>query len=186
MEPDVTPLEMNRKLDYSDYAAIPDDGKRYELLEGSLFVTPAPSPIHQRVSKRLQRQLEDYFEARSLAEVFDAPIDVILTSHDVVQPDIIVVSRAEQISKRGIEGGPILAVEILSPSTRVHDRERKARRYAALGVQHYWIVDPEAQCVEFYRAGSQGYELLCRIEGPATYAHPDWTGLTLDLGALWR
>ena len=186
MEPDVTPLKTNRKLDYSDYAAIPDDGKRYELLEGSLFVTPAPSPIHQRVSKRLQRQLEDYFEVRALAEVFNAPIDVILTSNDIVQPDIVVVLRQEQVSKRGIEGGPVLAVEVLSPSTRVHDRERKARRYAALGVLHYWIVDPDGQCVEFYRVKGQGYELLCRIEGGATYSHPDWSGLTLDLGALWR
>ena len=66
----MTPTGLNRRLDYSDYAAIPDDGKRYEILEGNLFVTPAPSPIHQRVSKRLQRQLEDYFEARSLGARF--------------------------------------------------------------------------------------------------------------------
>ena len=186
MESDVTPLGLNRKLDYSDYAAIPDDGKRYEVLEGSLFVTPAPSPIHQRVSKRLQRQLEAYFEERSLGEVFDAPIDLILSPHDIVQPDLVVVARADQVSERGIEGGPLLAVEILSPSTREHDLRRKARRYATLGVLHYWIVDPDARRVECFRAGTSGYELVVEAEGPTILTHPEWSDLAIDLAALWR
>lgn len=86
--------------------AIPPDGKRYEILEGELYVTPAPSPLHQRASKRLQRQLEAYFEGRSLGEVFNAPIDVILTPHDVFQPGLVVVTESSQISQRGIEGAP--------------------------------------------------------------------------------
>ena len=80
--------ELKRKLDYDDYLRLPDDGKRYEILDGELYVTPAPSPLHQRVSKRLQRKREDYFEARGLGEVFNAPIDMILGRHDVAQPDI--------------------------------------------------------------------------------------------------
>jgi Uma2 family endonuclease len=87
---------LKQKLDYSDYARIPPDGKRYEILEGELYWTPAPSPLHQRISKRLQRTLEAYFEARSLGEVFDAPIDVILTAQDVVQPDLVVVANADR------------------------------------------------------------------------------------------
>src|SRR5687767_12118987 len=98
-------IGLKQTLDYSDYAAILPDGNRYEILEGELYVTPAPNPLHQRVSKRLQRQLEDYFEGRSLGEVFNAPIDVILTPHDVVQPDLVVVTDAGRISQRGIEGG---------------------------------------------------------------------------------
>lgn len=94
---------LKQRLDYSDYVRIPPDGKRYEILEGELYVTPAPSPLHQRVSKRLQRKLEAYFEARSLGEVFNAPIDVILTAQDVVQPDLVVVANAGQVSQRGIE-----------------------------------------------------------------------------------
>ena len=82
---------LKQKLDYSDYAAIPPDRNRYEVLDGELLVTPAPSPLHQRVSKRLQRQLEQFFEAGGRGEVFDAPIDVILSVHDVVQPDLVVV-----------------------------------------------------------------------------------------------
>jgi hypothetical protein len=85
-------------LDYDDYAAIPTDGKRYELLKGDVHVTPAPSPRHQWVSKKLQRQLEDYFEVRAIGRVFNAPIDVILSMHDVVQPDLVVVTDPAQIS----------------------------------------------------------------------------------------
>lgn len=93
------------KLDYDDYAQIPPDRNRYEILEGELYVTPAPSPLHQRVSKRLQRMLEAYFETRGLGEVFNAPVDLILTHHDVVQPDLVVVTDPGQVSARGIEGG---------------------------------------------------------------------------------
>ena len=159
---------LKHKLDYSDYAGIPNDGKRYEILEGDLLVTPAPSPLHQRVSKRLQRQLEAYFEARSIGEVFNAPIDVILTTHNIVQPDLVVVDRVDQVSRRGIEGPPLLVVEILSPSTREQDRSVKARRYAALGIRHYWLVDPEARKVECYRADASTYVLVAQGEGPVS------------------
>ena len=94
--------ELKQKLDYSDYAEFPSDGNRHELMEGDLYVTPAPSPLHQRISKRLQRQLETYFEQRSLGEVFSVPIDVILTFYDVNQPDLVVVTNPQQISQRAI------------------------------------------------------------------------------------
>jgi Uma2 family endonuclease len=177
---------LKQKLDYDDYARIPPDGKRYELLEGDLFVTPAPSPLHQRVSKRLQRKLEAYFEARGLGEVFNAPIDVILTLHDVVQPDLVVVTDPAQISGRGIEGAPALVVEVLSPTTRDHDRTTKARRYAALGVRHYWVLDPEGSRLDCYRLERGGYVPAVRAEGDQSLTHPDWPVLTLALADLWR
>ena len=156
---------LKEKLEYSDYVNIPSDGKRYELLEGTLHVTPAPSPLHQRVSKRLQRMLEAYFEEQKLGEVFNAPIDVILTDQDVVQPDLVLVTDPAQISKRGIEGPPLLLVEILSPSTRDYDQTAKAQRYATLGVRHYWIVDPDAQRMECYQASGTTFELLVQVQG---------------------
>ncbi len=178
--------ELKRKLDYSDYVAAPDDGKRYELVQGDLFVTPSPSPLHQRVSRRLMRQLEDYFHRRALGEVFDAPIDLILTNHDVLVPDLLVVSEPKHITKRGIEGPPLLIVEILSPSTRKQDRGVKARRYAELGVEHYWIVDPEKRCLECHRRAGRRFRPLHQAEGDTTLTHPDWDGLAIDLAALWR
>ena len=175
---------LKQKLDYDDYAGIPPDRNRYEILDGELYVTPAPSPLHQRVSKRLQRQLEAYFEARGLGEVFNAPIDLILTRHDVVQPDLVVVTDPAQVSPRGIEGSPALVVEVLSPTTRAQDRTVKARRYAALGVPHYWILDPEGCRLECYGAEAGSYALVAQAEGSATLSHPDWPGLTLTLADL--
>ena len=172
-------------LDYSDYVHIPNDGKRYEIFEGDLHVTPAPSPLHQRVSKRLQRMLETYFEDSGKGEVFDAPIDVILTDHDVVQPDIVLVTNPEQVSKRGIEGPPLLLVEVLSPSTKDYDRTSKARRYATLGVCHYWILDPDMQQVECYRLANDSYELIAQAQDSAELIHPDWPELQISLPDLW-
>jgi Uma2 family endonuclease len=176
----------NRKLDYSFIEATPNDGMRYELVDGELFVNPAPSLTHQRISKRLFRQLEDYFQARSLGEVFYAPIDVILTRHDVFEPDLIVVGDASYLAERGVEGPPILAVEILSPSTRRLDRAVKFVRYAALGIRHYWIVDPDDQRVECFRLAGNAYESLVSGAGDVTLSHPDWDGLLIELAALWR
>jgi Uma2 family endonuclease len=178
--------ELKRKLDYSDLLATPDDGKRHELVRGDLFVNPSPSPMHQRVSKRLQRQLEDYFEDRSIGEVFNAPIDLILTRQDVFVPDLLVVADPSHISTRGIEGPPLVVVEILSPSTRKVDRGVKSRRYAELGVEHYWIVDPERKRLECHRLREGAYQRLEDAEGETTLVHPDWTGLVVDLAALWR
>src|SRR4029453_11376268 len=125
--------EIARLLDYDDFAAMPDDGRRHEILAGIEHVTPAPSLAHQWASKKLQRQLEDYFEARRLGLVFNAPVDVICTRHDAAEPDLVVVTDEGQMSRRGIEGVPTLLVEILSPSARAYDRVTKAGRYAALG-----------------------------------------------------
>lgn len=174
------------KLEYSDLAHTPDDCRRYELLDGALFVTPSPRPLHQRVSKRLQRQLEAYFEDTGLAEVFNAPVDVILAIHDVVVPDLVVVTTPHQVTDRAIEGAPAVIVEILSPTTRTRDRKLKAERYAALGVAHYWMVDPSRQTIECYRLKSTHYVPVTAAKGAADLTHPDWPGMTIDLTAIWR
>jgi Uma2 family endonuclease len=179
-----TPLKA--KLDYDDYAGIPPDRNRYEILDGELYVTPAPTPLHQRASKRLQRQLEDYFEARGLGEVFNAPIDLIVTQHDIAQPDLVVVTDPPQVSARGIEGVPALVVEVLSPSTRTHDRLVKARRYAALRIRRYWILDPEDRRLECYRLEGERYVEATTAEGDATLDLPEWPDLTIRLADLWR
>ena len=177
---------LKRKLDYSDIAAAPSDGKRYELVYGELLVTPSPSPMHQRISRRLLRQLEDYFQERAIGEVFYAPLDVILTPHDVFEPDLLVAADPSHVSKRGIEGPPLLVVEILSPSTRYVDRGIKSRRYAELGVPHYWIVDPDERRVECFRLAAGAFTPVVDAQGDVSLQHPDWDGLTIDLAALWQ
>ena len=126
-------------LTYQDYAALPNDGRRYEIHEGELSVTAAPGSKHQIVSMRLGAALHTHVEARGLGIVVAAPLDVILTDRTVVQPDIVYVATdlTARISERGIEGAPTLVVEILSPSTRETDRSAKLRLYASCGVPWY-------------------------------------------------
>ncbi len=176
---------LNRKFDYSDLEARDGDGKRYELVDGVLLVNPAPSKIHQRVSRRLQRQLEDYFHIRRIGEVFNAPFDVILTRHDVFEPDLLVVGDPSHTTARGVEKPPLLVVEILSPSTRNVDRGVKFLRYGALGVLHCWIVDPDGKSVECYRLESGKYRVVAEGEGDRMLNHPDWEGFVIDLAGLW-
>lgn len=147
--------ELRRKLDYSDYVVMPDDGKLYEILDGNLFVNPSPSPMHQRVSRRLQTQLETFFHGRSIGEVFDAPIDLILTRHDVMVPDLVVVSDPALITDRGIEGPPLL------------------------------IVDLKAKRLECHRLAGRVFRLIAEVEGDSTFQHPDLEGLQIDLSVLW-
>ena len=109
-------LTMPRRATYQDYCRFPDDGKRYQILDGEIYMTPSPSTRHQYASKRLQRLLEAYLEDRLGYQVFNAPLDVILADDDVVQPDLIVVAERTQMSRRGIDGAPLVLVEILSPS----------------------------------------------------------------------
>lgn len=120
-------------------------------------------------------------------EVFVAPVDVILGPHDVFQPDLVVVRDSTQVSARGIEGPPLLVVEVLSPATRPQDRGTKARRYASFGVPHYWIVDPEEKVLECHRLGAgAAYEQVAGATGREVVRHPDWPDLQVRLGDLWR
>lgn len=176
---------LKRVFDYSDYLATPDDGKRYEILRGKLLVTPAPRPLHQRVVGRLYRLLADYFD-RHGGEVFLAPIDLILTNNDILQPDLLVVDNEAVVTERGIEGPPLLAVEVLSPTTAKRDRGVKSQRYAELGIRHYWLVDPDARRMEcFDRAGSV-FEKTVELEGDAVGSVAGFPGLEVSLPSLWR
>jgi Uma2 family endonuclease len=174
-------------LTYADYAALPDDGRRYELHEGELSVTPAPGVRHQRVSARLFDTLRHHVETRRLGEVLYAPVDCILTDSTVVQPDIVYVSPdlSALISERAIEGAPTLAVEILSPSSERIDRQRKLDLYARHGVPYYWIVDPAARVIVAHVLTAGAYHLAARLAGEAPQALPPFDGLRLDPAAIW-
>jgi Uma2 family endonuclease len=177
---------LKQVLDYSDYLSVPEDGKRYEIIGGELYVTPTPTFFHQRVSRRLQRQLEDYFHDRGLGEVVDAPVTLLLTNNDVMEPDLMVIGDADQVTDRGIvEGPPVLIVEVLSKSTAARDRSVKAKRYAELGVDHYWLVDPRARRIEGFARDGSRYGRAFAAEGDDRIDVAAWPGLVLDLTALW-
>jgi Uma2 family endonuclease len=168
-------------LTYRDYAALPDDGRRYQILDGELFVTPAPGTRHQITSMRLSTQLHAHVTAHGLGLVLAAPADVILADTSIVQPDILFVATDRQavVSARGIEGAPTLGVEILSPTTADVDRRRKRDLYARYGVPYYWIVDVDACVIEMYRLTTGAYELLARPTGAMMIAADPFPGLAL-------
>ena len=174
-------------LTYQDYAALPDDGRRYEIHEGELSVTPAPGATHQRMIRKLLVALDAHVRARGLGEVFVAPFDVILSDTTVVQPDIMYVAtdRSARVSERGIEGAPTLVVEILSPSTRGVDRDTKLRLYAGYGVPWYWIVDPESRVVEVYKLAAGSYTLSARVAGDEALSAKPLPDLALPAASLW-
>ena len=138
---------------YDDYLATPDD-ERYELLEGDLVMVPAPSYTHQRVQSRLSRRLGHFIEEHELGECLNAPLDIVLSEKNIVQPDIVYVSREREpsiVQKDGkVHGAPDLVVEILSPSTAATDRGAKLDLYSNCGVREYWIVDPVKRTVDVF------------------------------------
>ena len=133
---------------YNDYCATPDD-ERYELLNGNLMMVPAPNMKHQKVLVRLAQKLSNFAEEHRLGEVYVAPCDVVLSDTDVVQPDLLFISRAREhtVTDKNVRGAPDLVIEILSPSTADHDLGYKHDLYGRHGVLEYWIVDPMAETI---------------------------------------
>lgn len=174
-------------LTYEDYCLLPDDGRRYEILEGELCVTPSPSRSHQRVALNLLVLLHAFVSARGLGEVYIAPFDVILEKTSVVVPDLLFVARErlQIVTARGVEGAPDLMVEILSPETGSRDRVEKAQIYARHGVRHYWLVDPDAHAIETFELGGEGYHPAGRAAGETTFVPSLFPGLTISLSSLW-
>src|SRR5262249_2384459 len=148
------------KLTHDDFLLFPDDGLRHELIDGEHYVTPTPVTRHQRIAGNLFFALRTHLEKHPVGEVVGFPLDVILSKHDVVEPDLLYVSRHRRaaILKDWACGAPDLVVEIGSPSTRRRDATAKRDLYERFGVQEYWIVDPDAEVVRVYRLSDGRYE----------------------------
>ena len=140
-------------LTYDDYCQIPDDGNRYEVIDGILHMSPSPIVRHQTVLANLTLILGIWNKKKKAGRLLFAPIDVVLSEHNVVQPDILFVSneRASIIGEKNIQGAPDLLIEILSEGHRRHDEMTKRKLYEAHGVTEYWIVDPALETIKVYR-----------------------------------
>ncbi len=162
LEPVVDYLSKKHDLTYWEYTLLPDDGKRYEILEGELQMTPSPKTKHQVVIGNLFVAISLFLKKNKIGKVFVAPFDVILSQNNVVEPDIIFISNenSDIITEDNIQGSPDMLVEILSPSTEKNDRVKKKTIYEKYGVKEYWIVDPENEYVEIYTLKENNYQLL--------------------------
>lgn len=175
----MTLTSTSNALTIADLEATPDDGRRYELIGGAIVMTPAPEVPHQRVSRRLQRLIEDAWPEEM--EVFAAPIDLDLPGGQRVQPDIVVVPRGWTGKRLGL---PVsLVVEIVSAGSTTHDRVTKRGTYAEAGIPHYWIVDLPRGSITCLTLAGQGYDVV--VEGPVVTAESP-VSLTINLPALLR
>ena len=178
-----TPMPTAR-LTYRDYVRLPDDGLRYEILDGQVVVSPSAGSDHQDVQAGLMIELGDRIRRHRRGRVF-GDLDCEITAHDIVRPDVLVVLAANtaRITKTRVVGTPDLAIEILSPGTAGRDRTKKRRRYEAAGTPELWLVDPLRHVVLQYVHDGTAF-------GPATehtatirlHVLPD---VEIDLREVW-
>ena len=166
--------------------ALPDDGKRYEVIDGELFVTPAPTWSHQRAVRDLLFRIADYLRVNPGLEALFAPADITAGERTLVQPDVFVMPRGPGAMPGGwVEvGALVLAIEVLSPSTARADRHKKRRLYQRERVPEYWIVDVDARLIERWRPDDERPEILVdRIEWQPDALHPP---LVIKLSEYFR
>jgi Uma2 family endonuclease len=163
MRADHVPGPQQGEWTYSHYLAIPDDGQRYEIIDGVLYMAPSPNEFHQNEAARIIIYLGIHIELPDLGRILPAPFDIKLSFKTVVQPDVVVFlyknGEVEELSKL-VKNIPDLVVEIASPGTTKHDRQRKFHAYEQAGIREYWIVEPKQQSVEVYLLDAGTY---CKI-----------------------
>jgi len=154
VQPSGNPADQGQKLTYDDFLLFPDDGMRHELIDGEHYETPSPILRHQAISGRLHLAIGGWLRDHPSGQIFYAPLDVILSRFDVVEPDLLYVSNERAtalLSGNWVTGAPDLVVDIGSPGTRRRDETIKRRLYEGSNVVEYWVVDPEVDVIRVYR-----------------------------------
>ena len=170
------------KFTYEDFVDFPDDGKRHEIIDGEHHVTPSPNTKHQTVSLNLTVMVGAYLKDHPTGRLFVAPFDVVFSNMDIVEPDLLYISRErlDILTKQHVRGAPDLVVEILSPGTRRVDEITKRKLYERCGVQEYWVVDPELDAIKVYRGGETAFAKVAELSAEredalATPLLPGWS-----------
>lgn len=179
-------MKLKVKFTYQDYLHMSED-KRYELIEGDFFMVPSPNEYHQRISRELGYILLSFVKKNKLGLIYYAPFDVVFSDEDVVQPDIIFVSKEQKniITKDNIKGVPDLLIEILSPNISYRDKEIKRKLYYKYGVKEYWIVDPGKQNIEVLSLTHDGYKTTGIYDTGMVLSSPLLHDLTIELKSVF-
>ena len=174
-------------LTYDDYAKLPKDGWRYEIVEGDLLMSPAPKTKHQRVQMRLYDLLQPFIAGNRLGELFVAPQDVVLDQHTVLQPDLFFVAASRQniVTELNIQGPPDLVVEVESDYDERADWLRKLRAYDRHGVKELWHVRPDPRVVDVYRRVAEHLDQVERPQAHDRLTTPLLPGLSIALDPIW-
>jgi Uma2 family endonuclease len=175
------------KFTYEDYCLLPED-RRYEVVDGEPFLTPAPTPNHQDIVLELVTRLREFVNARKLGRVVLSPCDVLLSKYDILQPDIFFIATGREgiVGEKYIDGAPDLVVEVLSPSTESRDREAKAKRYAIFGVREMWLIDSGSRTIEVLENGGQGFRPHGTFGGSDLVRSTVLPGLDLSAASIFR
>ena len=175
------------RVSYADLERAPEDGRRYELYDGEVFVVPSALLKHQIVQHVVAEMLRVYArEHGGLAA--DSPIDIVFSEYDVLQPDVIYFTpaRAHLIdANRVIRHAPDLCVEVLSPSTAATDRGKKMQMFARYQVPEYWIVDPASETIEIYALRASGYDLQLTAAGEDEVSSAVLPGHTFSVRSIF-
>jgi Uma2 family endonuclease len=171
-----------------DYRLMPEAGPRYQLIEGELFMSPAPNRFHQKISGNIYFLLRSYLEKNPLGELYDAPFDLCLGEHAVFQPDILFIAndRCSILTDEGAEGAPNLVIEVLSESTAHLDRQTKRKVYAASGVEELWLVDPQDKTVEVFLLQRDAERFMAKYRASEVFESPCFPGLQIVASQIFK
>jgi len=180
----------HRKLTYDDLLLFPDDGQRHEIIDGEHYVSPCPSVRHQELVGRLYFEIELWLRQHpGSGRAFVAPLDVVLTLCDVVEPDVLFVAEDQDIlTEKNVRGAPALVIEVLSAGTRRTDEQIKRKLFAREGVREYWLVDPTRRALTLYRRqadGSFSRQASLTCDAGDRLTTPLLPGLAIALRALF-
>jgi Uma2 family endonuclease len=175
-------------LTVAEYRNLPETGPRYQLIEGDLYMAPAPNRFHQDISRNLEVLLTNYLSMHPIGVLYDAPFDVYLTEIDVFQPDLLIVLTENRgiLTEAGAEGAPDFVVEILSAKTRQLDLVNKKRVYARMGVKELWIIDPDQKTVTVYRFDQDPNDPVSKFTEQGDLSSPLLPVLTIALQDVFR
>ncbi len=180
-------MKLKEKHTVKDYEALPE-GSPYQLIEGELVLSPASSPWHQEVLKKIFIKFFEAVEKKGRGKVLFSPVDVYLDEENAFQPDLVVLLKEsrDRLTEKGIEGAPDVVVEVLSPSTAYYDLRKKKEVYERKGVKEYWIVDPEMEEVEVYINEGGNFRLFSRARIKGKVKSSLIKDLEIDLSELFK
>lgn len=177
------------RMTSDEFLALPEDGRHYELIEGELVLNPAPVPRHQWIIGNVYYALRSYFESHGGGRAYLSPVDVVLSSENVLEPDIVVLTadRMSLVGPKNLQGPPDIAIEVLSEGSRRKDEVTKKRLYERFGVDEYWIADPETETIKVYRRAGDTFDraIETSTEAGGVITSPVLPGFALDVNYIF-